>query len=102
MFGADADVLVMSPAEYQLACHMLEPAPLDLGDFVLSPMPGTLISFAVKVREFHFKRTFRKFDPAYGQIIPRDHNARLDCNIIFLSIIAGRGSCGDGPRTMRC
>ncbi|KAL3826677.1 hypothetical protein ACHAXA_001200 [Cyclostephanos tholiformis] len=48
MYGADADVLIMSPAEYQLACHMLEPAPLDLGDFVLSPMPGTLVSFAVE------------------------------------------------------
>jgi hypothetical protein len=55
MYGADADVLVMSLAEYQLASHMLEPAPLDLGDFVLSPMPGTLVSFAVKVRGFHFK-----------------------------------------------
>ena len=48
MYGADADVLVMSPAEYQLTCHMMEPVPLDLGDFVLSPMPGTLVSFAVK------------------------------------------------------
>ena len=49
MYGADADVLVMSLAEYKLACHMLEPVPLDLGDFVLSPMPGTLVSFAVEV-----------------------------------------------------
>lgn len=49
MYGADADVLVMSLPEYRLARHMLEPAPLDLGDFVLSPMPGTLVSFAVEV-----------------------------------------------------
>eukprot|EP00579_Thalassiosira_antarctica_P001903 CAMPEP_0201870296 /NCGR_PEP_ID=MMETSP0902-20130614/3447_1 /ASSEMBLY_ACC=CAM_ASM_000551 /TAXON_ID=420261 /ORGANISM="Thalassiosira antarctica, Strain CCMP982" /LENGTH=850 /DNA_ID=CAMNT_0048395887 /DNA_START=152 /DNA_END=2704 /DNA_ORIENTATION=- len=48
MYGSNADILVMSPAEYQLACHMEEPIPVDLGDFVLSPMPGTLISFAVK------------------------------------------------------
>ena len=44
------DILIMSPGEYQLACHMNEPKEKDLGNFVLSPMPGTLISFAVKVR----------------------------------------------------
>jgi len=49
MYGSDADIVVMSLPEYQLACHMKEPEPLDLGNFVLSPMPGTLISFAVKV-----------------------------------------------------
>ena len=51
MYGSDADILVMSPEEYKLACHMNEPKEVDLGNFVLSPMPGTLISFAVKVRE---------------------------------------------------
>ncbi len=50
MYGSDADILVMSPDEYKLACHMKEPKEIDLGNFVLSPMPGTLISFAVKVR----------------------------------------------------
>ena len=50
MYGSDADILVMSPDEYKLACHMNEPKEVDLGNFVLSPMPGTLISFAVKVR----------------------------------------------------
>ena len=50
MYGSDADILVMSPAEYQLACHMKEPIPIDYGNFVMSPMPGTLISFAVNVR----------------------------------------------------
>ena len=50
MYGSNAGILVMSPAEYQLACHMEEPKPVDLGNFVLSPMPGTLISFAAKVR----------------------------------------------------
>lgn len=49
MYGSDAAIVVMSLPEYQLACHMKEPEPLDLGNFVLSPMPGTLISFAVKV-----------------------------------------------------
>lgn len=48
MYGSNADILVMSPAEYKLACHMKEPTPVDLGNFVLSPMPGTLVSFAVK------------------------------------------------------
>ncbi len=50
MYGSDADVLVMSPGEYRLACHMNEPKPKDLGNFVMSPMPGTLISFGVEVR----------------------------------------------------
>lgn len=50
MYGSDVNVIVMSPTEYQLSCHMKEPEPVDFGNFVLSPMPGTLISFAVKVR----------------------------------------------------
>ena len=49
MFGLDADILVMSRGEYELACHMNKPIPKDFGNFVLSPMPGTLISFAVEV-----------------------------------------------------
>lgn len=49
MFGSDVDVLVMSPKEYELSCHMHVPKPLDFGNYVLSPMPGTLMSFAVKV-----------------------------------------------------
>mmetsp|Transcript_14985 Transcript_14985/g.21286 ORF Transcript_14985/g.21286 Transcript_14985/m.21286 type:complete len:829 (-) Transcript_14985:54-2540(-) len=48
MYGADVDVLVMSRAEYELARLMKEPIPKDYGNFVMSPMPGTLISFAVK------------------------------------------------------
>lgn len=48
MYGADVDVLVMSRAEYELARLMKEPIPKDFGNFVMSPMPGTLISFAVK------------------------------------------------------
>ena len=48
MYGRDLDVLVMSRAEYELARLMKEPIPKDFGNFVMSPMPGTLISFAVK------------------------------------------------------
>eukprot|EP01083_Nonionella_stella_P038449 104637_1 len=48
MYGSNADILVMTPDEYRLTSHMNEPKEVDLGDFVLSPMPGTLISFAVK------------------------------------------------------
>jgi len=48
MYGADVDVIVMSRAEYELARLMKEPIPKDFGNFVMSPMPGTLISFAVK------------------------------------------------------
>lgn len=50
MFGLDADFLVTTPGEYELTRHMKEPVPVDLGDYVMSPMPGTLVSFAVKVR----------------------------------------------------
>jgi hypothetical protein len=54
MFGSDARVMVMSLGEYELARHMKKPIPKDWGNFVLSPMPGTLISFAVKVRVKQF------------------------------------------------
>ncbi|KAL7548441.1 hypothetical protein ACHAWF_011724 [Thalassiosira exigua] len=48
MYGLDTEALIMSPDEYSLARRMKEPREADLGNFVLSPMPGTLISFAVK------------------------------------------------------
>ncbi|KAL7516922.1 hypothetical protein ACHAWX_001893 [Stephanocyclus meneghinianus] len=48
MFGFESHVMVMSLGEYELARHMKKPIPKDWGNFVLSPMPGTLISFAVK------------------------------------------------------
>lgn len=46
--GAALDVLVMTPAEYELSRHMKKPKELDTSDMVLSPMPGTLISYAVE------------------------------------------------------
>ena len=49
LYGADVDVLVMSPKEYELSLHMNKPKPVDTSNFVLSPMPGTLVSYAVKV-----------------------------------------------------
>jgi propionyl-CoA carboxylase alpha chain len=47
MYGADLMALVQSPREYELSKHMHEPKIVDTSDFVMSPMPGTLISFAV-------------------------------------------------------
>ena len=32
MYGVNANVLVMIPAEYCLSYHMLKPTPLDLGE----------------------------------------------------------------------
>jgi len=46
--GSDVSVLVMSPEEYKLSRHMKEPKPTDTSNFILSPMPGTLISYAVE------------------------------------------------------
>lgn len=48
MCGADTTVLIQSLREYELSKYMHEPEELDTSDLVLSPMPGTLIRFAVK------------------------------------------------------
>jgi propionyl-CoA carboxylase alpha chain len=48
MYGADIECLVQSPREYELSRFMLPPVVQDMSDFVLSPMPGTLISFAIQ------------------------------------------------------
>lgn len=48
MHGADVDVLLMSRTEYELSKHMKEPPVRDTSGLVLSPMPGTLMSYAVK------------------------------------------------------
>jgi propionyl-CoA carboxylase alpha chain len=47
--GATFDVIVMSLKEYELCSHMKEPRKLDTSNKILSPMPGTLISYSVEV-----------------------------------------------------
>jgi len=47
MYGADMTCLVQSPREYELSKYMHEPKVIDTSDLVMSPMPGTLISFSV-------------------------------------------------------
>jgi len=47
MYGADMECLVQSPREYELSLYMHEPEIEDTSDLVMSPMPGTLISFSV-------------------------------------------------------
>jgi propionyl-CoA carboxylase alpha chain len=49
MYGANMPVLVQKPREFELARHMHVPAKQDFSDLVQSPMPGTVISFAVEV-----------------------------------------------------
>jgi len=45
--GANVECLVMSVDEYTLSRHMKEPKALDTSNLILSPMPGTLVSYAV-------------------------------------------------------
>jgi propionyl-CoA carboxylase alpha chain len=47
MYGADMYCLVQSPKEYELSKHMHPPVVADTSDLVMSPMPGTLISYSV-------------------------------------------------------
>jgi propionyl-CoA carboxylase alpha chain len=48
MYGANSTCLVQSVREYELSKFMHVPKIVDTSDFVMSPMPGTLISFAVE------------------------------------------------------
>lgn len=48
MYGAELFCLVQSPREYELSKHMHPPVLEDTSDLVMSPMPGTLISFSVQ------------------------------------------------------
>lgn len=47
MYGADMNCLIQSPREYELSKHMHEPKVIDTSHFIMSPMPGTLISYSV-------------------------------------------------------
>jgi propionyl-CoA carboxylase alpha chain len=47
MYGADIPCLIQNEREYELSKHMHPPKVLDTSDLVMSPMPGTLISFSV-------------------------------------------------------
>jgi len=48
MHGAAIDTMVMTHSEYQLVKHMHKPQKVDTSSMLTSPMPGTLISMAVK------------------------------------------------------
>ena len=48
MYGANMPVIVQSPREYELSKHMQEPPVLDTSNIVPSPMPGTVMSYAVE------------------------------------------------------
>eukprot|EP00529_Nitzschia_sp_RCC80_P010141 CAMPEP_0113448112 /NCGR_PEP_ID=MMETSP0014_2-20120614/4595_1 /TAXON_ID=2857 /ORGANISM="Nitzschia sp." /LENGTH=766 /DNA_ID=CAMNT_0000339307 /DNA_START=321 /DNA_END=2621 /DNA_ORIENTATION=- /assembly_acc=CAM_ASM_000159 len=48
MIGADLNCLVQSPREFELSQFMHPPVIEDTSDLVMSPMPGTLISFSVE------------------------------------------------------
>jgi propionyl-CoA carboxylase alpha chain len=51
MVGADMQVLLQSPREYELSKYMHEPVAVDTSAFVLSPMPGQLIKMTVEEGE---------------------------------------------------
>jgi len=51
MKGATVKVLLQTPREFELSKYMQPPKEADTTDFVLSPMPGTLISYAVEEGE---------------------------------------------------
>jgi hypothetical protein len=42
--GADHEVIIKTPREFELSKFMLKPEVKDFSKFILSPMPGTLIS----------------------------------------------------------
>ncbi|HEU4826470.1 MAG TPA: biotin/lipoyl-containing protein, partial [Dongiaceae bacterium] len=46
--GAQLKIMVLSPRAAELAGHMLEKTPPDLSKFLLSPMPGLLVTVAVQ------------------------------------------------------
>jgi len=47
-FGCKLPIMVLSPSEYKLSQYMHEPIMIDMSQYLLSPMPGMLISYAVK------------------------------------------------------
>mmetsp|Transcript_30806 Transcript_30806/g.46732 ORF Transcript_30806/g.46732 Transcript_30806/m.46732 type:complete len:719 (+) Transcript_30806:77-2233(+) len=51
MNGAQMNVLLQTPIEFDLSTHMQPPKEVDQTNLVLSPMPGTLISYAVEEGE---------------------------------------------------
>jgi propionyl-CoA carboxylase alpha chain len=46
--GSEADVLVLTPRAAEMMRHMPVKEPPDMSGFLLSPMPGLLVSIAVK------------------------------------------------------
>jgi len=46
--GAEVDILIMSPKEYCLSKYMRETEVIDTENYIRSPMPGTLVSYAIE------------------------------------------------------
>jgi len=47
--GADLDVLVRAPRQFELASHMIEKTPPDMSKMLLCPMPGLIVQVNVGV-----------------------------------------------------
>ena len=48
MYGADMPCVIQDENEYEMSKHMHVPQEVDTSDLVMSPMPGSLISFSIQ------------------------------------------------------
>jgi len=67
--GATFEVIVMSLKEYELSSHMKEPKKVDTSDLILSPMPGTLISYSVEVSFLYLPVLYSSHRNTYSTLL---------------------------------
>jgi propionyl-CoA carboxylase alpha chain len=87
MIGAVTDVAVRSLREHELAQHMIEKKKVDTSKWLQSPMPGTLVSVAVKVGD----TVFPGQDLAVVEAMKMQNNLQSPKKAVVKAILAKPG-----------
>jgi propionyl-CoA carboxylase alpha chain len=88
IFGSTQDVIVRTPKEQQLSSFMVEKKKVDTSKWLQSPMPGTLVSIAVKVGD----KIFAGQDLCIVEAMKMQNNLHAPKNATVKAILAKPGA----------
>jgi propionyl-CoA carboxylase alpha chain len=85
--GTQIDALVVIPRAAELAEHMIEKVPPDLSKFLLSPMPGLLVSCKLKVGD----EVKSGEELAVVEAMKMENSLRADEDVVIAKVLAEEG-----------
>jgi propionyl-CoA carboxylase alpha chain len=85
--GTEIDLLVIAPEVADLTHHMIEKVPPDLSKFLLSPMPGLLVSMDLKVGD----EIKAGEELAVVEAMKMENSLRADEDVVIAKVLAEQG-----------